>query len=174
MTTRDPLRDALDALPREITPRRDLWPDIAARLADQEPAADSPALAEWHRRLGVKPLPVIGLLAAASLAVLVIAGPDRRPDAGRQPSLDLASLEQDYRVVRTGVLDVLDSRCGRAPSAACDGLRSGLDELDSCARELTRALAATPAGSAASRWLAVQYQRTLEQARGLAGHAARL
>ncbi|HOX24996.1 MAG TPA: hypothetical protein PLL30_04450 [Candidatus Krumholzibacteria bacterium] len=171
MTEGDPLRDALDGLPREIPPRRDLWPLIAARLNEQDPA--SPAVAAWRQRLGRKIVPVAGLLAAASLAVVMIAREGRQPGSVHQP-LDLTSLEQDYDLVRTDVLGVLATTCGQRPSAGCDGLRSGLDELDSSATELRRALSEAPAGSPESRWLAVQFQRTLEQARGLAGHATRL
>lgn len=170
MTERDPLRDALDALPREIEPGRDLWPDIADRLQDETPTVDS-----WRRRLGLRNTgTAAALLVAASLAVLIVAGPDRQPGRATTQRLDLTALDADYEQVRTDVLDVLDSRCGTSPSGACEVLRSGLDELDESASQLRQALASAPAGSRESRRLTTRYQRTLKQARGLAGYAARI
>ena len=170
MTARDPLRDALDALPREIEPGRDLWPDIADRLQ-----SETPSVVSWRQRLGLRnTTATAAVLVAASLAVLIVAGPDRRPGHGPAQTLDLTALDADYEQVRTDVLDVLDTRCGTLPSSACEGLRSGLDELDESAGDLREALAAAPADSPESRRLATSYQRTMKQARGLAGYASRL
>ena len=156
MIERDPLRDALADLPREIAPRRDLWPDIAADLTP------TPV---WRRHL-----PTVGLLMAATLVVVLIAGPDREPT----PQVDLTTLDADYALVRSDFLEVLDHRCGQWTTVTCDGLRSGLRELDRSAADLRLAGHDTPADSPAARQLTARYQRTLEQARDLAGRAARL
>ena len=156
MIERDPLRDALDDLPREILPQRDLWPNIAAEL--------TPAPA-WRRHL-----PTVGLLIAATVAVVLIAGPDRGP----APQIDFTSLNEDYALVRADVLDLMDHRCGQWAPSACDGLRSGLRELDRSAADIRLARLDTPASSPAALRLATSYQRTLEKARDLAGRAARL
>lgn len=173
MTTHDPFRDGLDELPREIQPRRDLWPDIEARLDRDTPGRPDSEVAAWRRLLRHRHLPTVGVLVAASVAVLFLVGPDR----GAPPAtehVNVATLEQAYDSVRADVLDVLDDRCGQLPNAGCDGLRSGLDELDHCTTDLRQALRDAPASSAEARRLTIRYHRTLETARGLAGHAARL
>jgi hypothetical protein len=173
MTNHDPLRDALEGLPREIQPQRDLWPDIEARLAEGTSDRHDPEIAAWRRLLRQRHLPTVGMVVAASLAVLLLAGPDRVSSPTSDPG-NLATLEESYASVRSDVLEVLDDRCSQLPQAACDGLRSGLDDLDHCATDLRQALRTTPAGSAEARRLTIRYHRTLEKARGLAGHAARL
>jgi len=175
MTGRDPLRDDLNGLPREIQPDRDLWPDIAARL-DQPAGGVATETAAWRRRLGLRHAPLTGMLVAATLAVVIFAGPGREapptatPDA---PAL-VTSLEENYALIRADVLDVLDYRCATWPASACDGLRSGLRELDQTATDLQLAMRTAPVNSQEARRLTARYLRTLEQARGLAGHAARL
>jgi len=175
MTARDPLRDALEGLPRELPPGRDLWPGIAARLDDAAEGPPDPEVSAWRRRLGLHRAPAVGALVAATLAVLLVAGPDREaPPPAAGASSTLTSLEADYALIRADVLDVLDHRCQVWPTAACDGLRTGLSTLDRSATDLELALREAPAGSEEARRLAVRYLRTLEQARGLAGQAARL
>ncbi len=173
MTARDPLRDAVDGLPREIQPDRDLWPDIAARL-DQPASGAAPEVAAWRRRLGLRHAPMAGLLVAATLAVVIFAGPGREIRTPAEQPVALTSLDADYALVRADVLEVLDHRCSSWPQTACDGLRTGLRELDRTAKDLQVAMRSALAGSDEARLLTARYQRTLEQARGLAGHAARL
>lgn len=60
MTPDDPLFKALQALPREIAPERDLWEDI--RPALQPPAPAQPAAAPWWS----------GLLAAAAILLVAV------------------------------------------------------------------------------------------------------
>ena len=83
-------------------------------------------------------------------------------------------IKADYALIRADVLDVLDHRCDRWQPSTCDGLRSGLRELDRSATDLRLAMSQAPVGSPESQRLATRYQRTLEQARGLAGRAASL
>lgn len=59
----NPLRDQLDALPREIQPARDLWPDIQARLDASAPTA--PARVSPFRRYRL-PLAIAAALALAA------------------------------------------------------------------------------------------------------------
>jgi hypothetical protein len=188
MTARDP-RD----LPREIEPPRDLWPDIAARLDEaprEQPARPADAdhagteVLQWRQRLAGRGGLTAALAVAATIAVVLIAGPDRTREVapaeiaatagsgGGTPPV--AALEQGYAAVRADLVTVLDQQCDRWPDVACAGLRTGLKELDQTARELDEALRQAPPGSETARRLAGQYQRTLEHARGLAGHAARL
>jgi len=177
MTPRDPLHDQARDLPREIEPPRDLWPGIAARLdaVDREPAAGlSPGLRSWRGRLALHPATAAAVLVAATLAVALIAVHDDAGPAQRADSSAFATLEDGYAAVRADLVSVLDTRCDQWPAGACEGFRTGLSELDQTAHELRAALRQTPPGSGTARQLTVRYQRTLEQARGLAGRAARL
>ena len=85
-----------------------------------------------------------------------------------------ARVVHERALIRADVLDVLDYRCATWPASACDGLRSGLRELDQTATDLQLAMRTAPVNSQEARRLTARYLRTLEQARGLAGHAARL
>ena len=175
MSDHDDLRRALDDLPRDVAPRRDLWADIEPRL-DDRPGRVSPG---WGQRLAGRQWQTAGLLVAATVAVVIITGLGRRapapPEAprGGLASGTVAVLQADYDVVRGDLLTVLDQRCADLPDAACRDLRSGLETLDRSATDLGAALRDAPAGSPEERRLAVRYRRTIERARGLAGRVAR-
>ena len=186
MTPRDPLHDRAHDLPREIEPPHDLWPGIAARLdaVDRELAAGtnkapdgaasgtSPGMRSWRGRLARHPAAAAAALVAATLTVALIASHDGAGQAQRADAGALTSLEDGYAAVRADLVSVLDTRCDQWPEGACEGLRTGLSELDQTAHELRAALRQTPPGSGTARQLTVRYQRTLEQARSLAGRAA--
>jgi hypothetical protein len=180
----DPLRKALDVLPREIAPRRDLWPQINARLADQEQGSDMRTARQDHAAL--RPIVRIGLhkrpatarilaaatcLAAAVIAFILFMRPEPAINNhnGQPPALVL--LEQDYTLIRDGVMDVLSIHCVHPQAHGCDDLRTGLDELDHSVRELIQAIAAEPVGSADSPWLMQRLRHTLNQANGLSNMA---
>jgi hypothetical protein len=175
MSDHDDLRRALDDLPRDIAPRRDLWGGIESRLDERS----SSATAGWRQRLAGREWQTAGLLVAATVAVVVITGLGRQGAAPVDaPRAGLASgtvvvLQADYDEVRGDLLTVLDQRCADLPDAACHDLRSGLETLDRSATDLGAALRDAPAGSPEERRLAVRYRRTIERARGLAGRVAR-
>jgi hypothetical protein len=56
------LREALDALPREVQPERDLWPDIAARLAPRRNR-----FRYWPAAAAVIAIVAVGAIVAALL-----------------------------------------------------------------------------------------------------------
>lgn len=72
------LRKAVESLPREVTPERDLWPGIAARIAPRRHR-----LLPWSVAAGFACLVAIG----AILAALSLRGPQAPTIlAGRQPA----------------------------------------------------------------------------------------
>jgi hypothetical protein len=171
MNTRDPLRAALADLPREVMPRRDLWPGIAARLDAPAAATRISSRTELQpRRLWpLRPLWLAAAgLATAALVLVILSRPPHQTDFSSRPAATLAALDRDYDLVRTDVLAVLALRCEQDALTGCADLRGGLDDLDHSMQELRQALRALPADSAAARWLAVQFQRQLSQTRGLA------
>lgn len=183
---RDPLREALAALPREAPPGHDLWPEISARLgAQQQPKRPAVAMIDqiddrrgsrqpWRRRLLLA-----GGLAAAMGALALISGlPSRAPSAAGADDtwrqLALAALAQEYDQVHADALAVLTTRCAERATAGCADLRTGLDELDRSIEELRQAITAAPAGSPAGQWLAARLQRQLSRAGGLSHLAGSL
>lgn len=169
----DRLRDAAAALPREIAPGRDLWPDIAPHLGAQQPAAPHPIAAPRgapaHQSRPVRRWLVASACAAAVVTAVVLAG--RNHEAAVQDTwryLALTSLEQDYAAVRGDVLQLLVSRDHDLPAEASADLRAGLDDLDRTVADLQGALRGTPAGLPPAPWLTGQLQRALLQTRGLA------
>jgi hypothetical protein len=183
MNTRDPLRDALASLPREVPPRRDLWPDIAARLGEQDVAGRA-AAAAGSLRTTVQPqrpprrFPTTALigagLAAAAMVLLLLPGKDSATLDESRRRLAQVSLVEDYAMVRSDMLAALSVRCDRLPAADCDHLRAGLDDLDRTVQDLKHALDAAPEGSAASHWLTTRLHQTLNQASALSSQTIRL
>lgn len=90
----NPLRDRIDALPRDIPPERDLWPDIEARIATNP----APARVSPFRRYRL-PLTIAAALAlAASLHWL-------RPALSSGPSWAVFPLEGSPTVNRSAFTD---------------------------------------------------------------------
>jgi len=174
MNTRDPLREALETLPREVPPRRDLWPDIAARLGEQDVAGRAAAARtlrqEPHAERPPRRFPTTALigagLAAAALILLLLPGKDSATLDESRRRLAQVSLVEDYAMVRTDMLAALSVRCDRLPGDGCDHLRAGLDDLDRTVDD--------PEGSAASHWLTTRLHQTLNQASALSSQTIRL
>ncbi len=173
MKRHDPLRDAIDALPREVAPRRDLWPRIDARLGEQQTGDRRSSRRAW--RPAPRALAACGLAAAAVLALLLLPRPPAEFDEDFfwQGSA-LAALEQGYAQVRADAMDVLSTHCDEHAAAGCADLRTGLADLDHSVQELKLALGAAPAGSAVGQWLAQRLQRNVSQVRGLSHLASGL
>lgn len=134
----DALRWQLRAMRQDLPPARDLWDDIAPRLAARpEPvqATRTPWLA----------------LAASLLLVVGVAGVWQgrmgELDAGRAALVESRRLSDDYRQA----LDALPAEAHRSPSLA-----PAIDELDRSAAQIRRALARDPD----SRLLLEQLRRT--------------
>lgn len=171
MNDRDPLREELANLPREVAPRRDLWPGIAVRLeAPRAGAIAPPGDPQPRRRRSTPPLWLApaGLAAAALLFIVLNRAPLTHDDVASGHDAAIVALDRDYDLVRTDLLAALSVRCGNDASAGCAELRGGLDDLDRSAHELRQALGKLPADSATAGWLTSRFQRHLNLASALA------
>lgn len=172
----DGMRWRLRELRREQAPARDLWPDIAVRLATPEAGAHAPlyrapqphAARRWQ-------LPV-ALAATLALALGFIAWQqDRISDQRATPSPLAAalpdaspSLVQREAAGMTRQYQAALVEIGGVPSDATPGLQPAFDELDRSARLILDALEHDPD----SRLLLQQLRRTYSHHLALAQRVA--
>ncbi|GAB2517161.1 hypothetical protein [Lysobacter humi (ex Lee et al. 2017)] len=134
------LRWQLRTMRQDVQPANDLWPGIAARLAEPQARAAAPT-AHWRPAFAVAATVV---LAVASVALL---SSRYRPEPPDTTALRAAqTLEAEYR-------DAFRS-LGSAPST--DPIAPAVSELDRSARQIRRALDRDPD----SRLLLEQLRRT--------------
>ncbi|MFT3669295.1 MAG: hypothetical protein QM795_12120 [Pseudoxanthomonas sp.] len=134
----DALRWQLRALRQDTPPARDLWPDIAARLASTPQQAPAP-----KRR----PLAPFALAASLLLAVTVTWQLQRAPTGDAVIQREAAALTRDY----TGALAQLDVQAKGSPEYG-----PALHALDESAAEIRHAIATDPN----ARFLLDQLRRT--------------
>ena len=135
----DALRWQLRALRQDTPPPRDLWPDIAARLA-AAPQQQAPA------RSGRRVAP-FALAASVLLAVTMTWQLQRAPEGDALIQREAAAMTRDY----TGVLAQMDARARPSPDYA-----PALHALDQSAAEIRHAIATDPD----ARFLLDQLRRT--------------
>ncbi len=146
----DALRWQLRALRQDVPPARDLWPDIAARLASAPREVPAP-----KRR----PLAPFALAASVLLAVTVTWQLQRAPTGDAVIQREAAALTRDY----TGALAQLDVQAKGSPEYG-----SALHALDESAAEIRHAIATDPN----ARFLLDQLRRTYARRLALTQRAA--
>ena len=155
------LRQAVEDLPRELQPARELWPEIAGRLK-QEPRHS--AGSGWWR-LAAAVLMIVGGLAAAAL--LRPEAPVARPGlAASAPSAVGAELAAPRLRQRDGVLHahndlvaVVSRRRGYVDEAGAAALSAGLADLERATAEIEAALSDNPGDRRLRLALAAAYRR---------------
>jgi hypothetical protein len=160
------------ALPRSVTPPRDLWPGIARRIEGRE---------GWRGLLGWGPSLA---LAAAATVVLAVAGVlwQAQPPAavhtvempGPGPALVaastgaavpdpvLAQAERDYESAANALLGALQQR--RAPLAAgeLERVQANLQVIDRALAEVRQALASDPESPELNRMLVATHRKKVD------------
>ena len=137
----DALRWQLRALRQDVPPARDLWPDIAARLATApQQVTATPA----RRRQRVAPF---ALAASVLLAVTMTWQLQRAPQGDAVIQREAAAMTRDY----TGALAQMDTQAKASPEYA-----PALHALDQSAAEIRHAIATDPQ----ARFLLEQLRRT--------------
>jgi hypothetical protein len=161
---------AAAALPAEVAPARDLWPDIAARLR----AAVVASAAARRRRGGRRRV----LLAAAALALvavtaavtsrLTLRAPVPAPSGGAAVPLaaaggaDLAAAAAEYEHAAQALRSALAGRRAGLPAGTLRVVDENLAVIDAAVAELTRALAAAPGDRTLTTLLAATWARRIE------------
>ncbi|KRA53473.1 hypothetical protein ASD77_01955 [Pseudoxanthomonas sp. Root65] len=137
----DALRWQLRALRQDVPPARNLWPDIAARLATTpQQVTATPA----RRRQRVAPF---ALAASVLLAVTMTWQLQRAPQGDAVIQREAAAMTRDY----TGALAQMDTQAKASPEYA-----PALHALDQSAAEIRHAIATDPQ----ARFLLEQLRRT--------------
>ncbi|CAN7207712.1 hypothetical protein LJR168_003056 [Pseudoxanthomonas sp. LjRoot168] len=144
-STDDALRWQLRAMRQDLPPSRDLWPDIAARIATvPQHAAARP------RRTRLAPF---ALAASVLLAVTVTWQLQRAPTGDALIQREAAALTRDY----TGALAQLDRQVTASPEIA-----PALHTLDVSAAQIRHAIATEPNAHFLLDQLRRTYARRLE------------
>jgi negative regulator of sigma E activity len=146
----DALRWQLRALRQDTPPSRDLWPDLAARLA----ATPQQAVAPPRRRMTP-----FALAASVLLAVTVTWQLQKAPQGDALIQREAAALTRDY----TGALAQLDTQVQTAPEIA-----PALHALDESAAQIRHAIATEPN----AHFLLNQLRRTYARRLALTQRAA--
>ena len=184
----------LSQLPQQIAPPCDGWPSLEARLRELsgepcESAAAAPAPAAPTGRRRVRPLGVLGALAAAVLAGIVLDRWMLQPAATPRPSaaahraqpqqtLPVAFLtDPRYEREQTALLHSLDARLNALPPPTRRKVLQSLATLEQSAREIRSALGQQPGNALLQALLIDTYQDQMQllttaQEMGGAGHEA--
>ncbi len=154
------LRQAVEVLPREVHPARDLWPEIAGRL--EETPREGLAGGWWRLAAAV------GLVAGGLLVSVVLrpevpeTGPSvaARPRTG-SPMLAAAHMRQRDGVVHAhnDLVAVVARRAGRLDEAGAAALANGLADLERATAEIESALIDNPSDRRLRLALAAAYRR---------------
>ena len=152
------LRRAVDDLPRDLQPARDLWPEIAGRLEERR---EAPTTGWWRLAAAV-------VMTAAGLAAAVLLRPEA-PGAGPRPAMaaaNEAAMAAPHMRQRDGVLHahndlvtVVSRRRGRLDEAGAAALAAGLADLERATAEIEAALTENPDGRRLRLALAAAYRR---------------
>jgi hypothetical protein len=146
----DALRWQLRALRQDSPPSRDLWPDLAARLA----ATPQQAVVPPRRRMAP-----FALAASVLLAVTVTWQLQKAPEGDALIQREAAALTRDY----TGALAQLDTQVQTVPEIA-----PALHALDESAAQIRHAIATEPN----AHFLLNQLRRTYARRLALTQRAA--
>jgi hypothetical protein len=174
---RDPLDEALASLPRDVSPERDLWPQIRAEIARTPiaaPASSSPVQSNWFR------------LAAAVLLVLATSfttyyvtrqsmqdriaqtapEPVPTPVTAAQPAsfsyFGAERLGAGYRDARAALDERFQQRLAALPPADRAKIQNNLADLRRAADEISATLAKNPSDPLLQDLLMSTYQSELQ------------
>jgi len=160
------------ALPRSVAPPRDLWPDIARRVARERswswaPAGRSPFV------LAAAATVAIGLAtvfwsgqapARVRTAQIPAPTPEARLVAGTAGVSDpvLAAAERDYEAAANALLEALLQRRARLQPEALAAVETNLDVIDRALAEVRQALVQDPKNPELSRMLVSTHRKKVE------------
>lgn len=165
----DELMTRASELPKEVTPARDLWPGIAARLGEERRATASrgmgwpAALAAGFLVAAVSALLTWGLLREPPAPEGVLAGGDAAPVAVVPVSYGAnSSLGAEQLAARDALLAEFKSRfAGLAPETR-EAVLANLAIIQKAADEIDAALARDPASGLLNELLVGTYQQELQ------------
>ena len=169
------LRDRVSQLPRSLEPPHDLWPQIAARIADEKVVRG-----RFGRQLLAAAAAVVLLVGSVVTAYLVgrnqanlVASNPQTIETGPSQIL-LASFHElgifDYAATRNELLEALEARRGELSPETLEMLKTNLDIIDEAMGKIAEALGENPDSELLMKQLAAAYKRQIN----LLGRAVRL
>lgn len=182
------LGERASALPREIAPPRDLWPEIAARLQrERESDREVPVLAVEFGRSGRTPARVWAIRIAAGLALVfgssaltarLLRGPDGAPPVAARPEptsglASFASTEAQYLSSVEALAAELESRRDQLPPSTVATVEENLLIIDRAIAEARAALAEHPQSAEIPLLLSGAYRQKVDLLRSAVSISAR-
>ena len=170
------LREVLvhaSALPRSVTPPRDLWPGIAREI-ERTQAWSWTRIAAWQPVLAVAATVVVALAAVffgsggpAPVHTVAIPSPGTEPGYRLQPAAvtmdpGLMAMEEDYQDAANALLAALQERRGEIEPETLATVESNLAVIDRALAEVHRALEQDPNRPELGRMLASTHRKRVE------------
>jgi hypothetical protein len=161
------------ALPRSVSPPRDLWPEISQRI-EGERAWSWPRIASWQPVLAVAAAVVVALGAVVlrqeaptPANIVVVPGPATGPDFRLHPAaveLDpgLVAMERDYQAAANALLAALQERKDELEPETLAGVERNLAVIDEALAEVHEALAEDPASPELGRMLVSTHRKRVD------------
>lgn len=161
------------ALPRSVTPPRDLWPGVAEAIERQQ-APSRPRFGVWPPVLAVAAAVVVALGAVllgrpspAPVHTVVIPGPGRSEGARLHPAtveLDpgLAAMESEYQAAAGALMEALQERRGELEPETLARIEGNLAVIDEALAEVHRALEKDPNRPELERMLVSTHRKRVD------------
>lgn len=174
---RELLRHAA-ALPRSVTPPRDLWPGIAEGIERQR-AWSWPRVGAWPPVLAVAAVVVIALAAVlfgrpspAPVHTVVIPSPGTSQRAPLHPvsverNPGLAAMESDYQAAAGALMEALEQRKDELEPETLARIQRNLAVIDEALAEVHRALEKDPNRPELERMLVSTHRKRVDVLRGM-------
>jgi len=162
------------ALPEEVQPQRDLWPEIATRLRGAEGSRGvvlRPALARWSRPAALAAAAAVVLAVSAALVMrghgpTPVAGPPspqgsvQTVAAGTTPS-DLLEAEREYARATADLMAALDKQKDSLSPETRTALETNLKTIDDALAQLRTALRRDPGNAQLAHLLTSTHQKKI-------------
>jgi anti-sigma factor RsiW len=167
------------ALPRSVSPPRDLWPGIAARIGGRRQRVPWLRFDAWQPALAVAAVVLIALVAVllgrpspAPVRTVVIPSPAGPGGARLRPAAvetdpGLVVMEEDYQAAATALLEALLERQDDLDPGTLETVRRNLAVIDEALADIHRALAADPNRPELGRMLVSTHRKRVEVLRSM-------
>jgi hypothetical protein len=161
------------ALPRSVSPPRDLWPEISRKI-ERERGWSRPRIASWQPALAVAAAVVIALgavvlrpQAPTPANIVVVPGPSTGPGYRVHPAAvemdpGLVAMERDYQTAANALLAALQERKDGLEPETRANVERNLAVVDTALAEVHEALAQDPASPELSRMLVSTHRKRVD------------
>jgi hypothetical protein len=166
-------------LPRSVSPPRDLWPGIAARIEGQRRGFPWLRFDAWQPVLAVAAVVVIALAAVlfgrpspGPVHTVVVPSPPGTGEARLRPAAvdtdpGLVAMEEDYQVAANALMDALLERQDDLDPQTMETVQRNLAVIDEALAEIHRALAEDPNRPELGRMLVSTHRKRIEVLRSM-------